>query len=628
MTHRRVVLAFLTAWVLLPALRVSASQPAGDKFPSAAPAETQSAGTDAPASAPAESKPAKSQPAETPFRVACIRLGGEVLQSPPDFNLFASVRYMTTQDWLRRLARARQDSRVHAVALEIDRPTMTFAQAIELADAVHRLAKVKPVHTHIVGGSAGSYLVAAAGTDVAMDPAGQVDIVGLAMEIFFYRGALEYLGIQPQFIQIGQFKGAAEPMTRSEPSEPFRKNLQQFLDSSYAVLCDQIARYRDLTRDDVRSRIDRGPFDARSAKKLGLVDRLVTRMDFRGSLARKHKGQTLAFLDHYARKPEQAVDLSNPLAVLSLMFQGLAGPQTRSPSIAIIHVDGVIVPGASGSSLLGGKRAGAETLCKALAEARDTDAIKAVVLRINSPGGSAIASELIHQAVARTAEDKPVIVSIGHLGASGGYYVAVAGRSIFADESAVVGSIGVVSGKLATDGLMDKLHLDSWSATRGRNAGLRLSRPWNKREQALIRRSAKRVYDLFVQRVRQGRGEKIKSLPAVAQGRVFTGRQAAENGLVDHLGGLRDAVAAARQSAGLKGKTHYLVLPRPKTLADVLAGRGADTRSPLDTAGLSSVLPDLLGRPTQHLAAMFDLLSLLRQESVLAAMPYLLTVQP
>jgi protease-4 len=284
----------------------------------------------------------------------------------------------------------------------------------------------------------------------------------------------------------------------------------------------------------------------------------------------------------------------------------------------------MIVRGRGGTGLFGGRRVGDKDLVECFERCRKEPNIKAVVFRVDSPGGSALASELIYQAVARCAKDKPVIASVADVAASGGYYVAVGSRRIIADPSAIVGSIGVVGGKLAVQGLLNKLKIQTHAFTRGRNAGLRLSRPWDEREQAVIRRLAQRVYETFVSRVRASRGKRIRDIEAVAQGRVFTARQGLQNGLVDELGGLRVAVLAAQKAAGLKA-ADFLTLPRPRTLGDLLTEGPFSSAAALPTAE-EALLRGLLRR-SPAAVQLLETATLLTREQVLAVMPYALSIR-
>jgi len=562
-------------------------------------------------------------------RVAYIRLAGAVPESPPDFSLFVVPDQPTLKDWLERLAKARKDERIRAVAMEVASVSISWAQAQELADAVERLNAVKPVHTYLSGGGAVGYLVASAGREVAMDLAGTLGIVGLAGEMMFFRGTLDWLGIEPQMIQIGRFKGAAEPFTSTQPSEELRQESERLVDELYDQLCGQIARQRKLTGRRVRRAIDAGPLDAQGARKHRLVDRLIERADWKQHVGKATGGEKgFIWVKDYGKKPRKTIDFSNPFALIGALLRGPADERIADPTIAIIHADGIIVRGVSATGLFGIRAVGDRTLVKAFQTVARDDRIKAVIFRINSPGGSAMGSELIAQAVERCAKVKPVIASVSQLAASGGYYIAVNGTVLIADPAATVGSIGVVSGKFALTGLLKKIGISTFALTRGKNAGLGLLRPWTEAEQAVVRKHAERTYKTFTARVVRGRRGKIGDIDAVAQGRVFTARQAVKNGLVDRLGGFREAILAALAAAKIE-KSNFITLPRPKSFMDMLYGQGEVTLPALPAGragGLGAMLPRFARHP--GVAYLLSLAELLGKERVLTAMPYYLSIQP
>ena len=567
----------------------------------------------------------KAPPAEG--TIAHIRLSGFVHESPPEFILLDDPDRMRLSGWLRRLARARNDANVKAVALEIGTPQLTWAQAQELADAVRRLDRVKPVYTYFGQGGFAQFLIASAGRELAMEPSSELGLVGLGAELLFFRGVLNRLHLEPQMIQIGRFKGSAESLTDTKPSQEMLDSLNGILDDLYGQFCGAIAAQRGIDLATVKKTIDRGPIPAPAALEAGFVDKLVEKLDWR-----EHVQASLApgkdvpdqWVARYGQSPRTEGDLSSPFAMLNLLLgMGKTDP-IRDPTIAVIHADGIIVSGLSGDGMLGQKLAGARTLIRCFREVADDDRIKAAVLRIDSPGGSALASEWIYQAVRKCAAKKPVIVSISQTGASGGYYIAVGAKTIFADPAAVVGSIGVVSGKIATAGLLDWIGITRHELTRGRNAGLWMSRAWNEREKAVIRRLAQRTYDTFLRRVAQSRAGKIKDIGRVAEGRIFTGRQAVANGLIDAEGGLNDAIEAAKETAGLDA-AHYLMLPRPRTLFDLLSGREAALR-PFAQSWQQTMLARA-GASSTGVAYLVNLARLFSRESVLAAVPYYFGLQ-
>ena len=560
------------------------------------------------------------------LRIANIRITGVVKEMPADFSLFGSSRPQTLREWLGRLAKARQDDQVAAVALELDEATLGWSQAQELADSVRRLREVKPVYAYIVSGGISHYVLLSSATELAMEPSGDLDIVGLAAEMTFFRGTLDKLGIEPQMIQIGKYKGAQEPMMLTGPSDELKGEYNAMLDDLYSQLLSQIAANRKLKTDQVKDAIDEGPFDGQSALKLHLVDSLMERVKWEQYVGEKvaGKGGKHVWVSNYAQESQSQLDFSNPFALLTSMFKAPAAEATVAPIVAIVHAQGTIISGRGGEGLFGGNMIGDRTLVKTLNDVAANDNIKAVVVRIDSPGGSALASELIYQAIRNCAAKKPVIASISGIGASGGYYIALGAPTIYADSTALVGSIGVISGKMALDGLFTKIGVSTFAFTRGKNAGLELSRPWTPEEIETMRKLAQRTYEQFTARVTESRGKRIDNVADVAQGRIFTARKAASLGLVDKIGGMREAVDAAKKAAGITGGS-VISLPRTKTLSDLITGQD-DTNDSYGADEETRVLTKLI-HPSDGAAYLLNLCRQLQSQKVLLALPYYVQIK-
>lgn len=559
-------------------------------------------------------------------KIGQMKLTGAILESPPDFSLFdSSSNHVTLRKWLQRIAKVRNDTSVVAVALELDSPRIGWAQAVEIAEAVKRLNKVKPVYTHITSVGPSEYLIASAGKYVSMEPTATLNIVGIGTELMFFRGTLDWIGVKPQFVHAGRFKGAGENMTRTGPSDELKENLNWLLDDLYDQLCGRIAASRGLTKGQVIKAIDQAPLAGQQALEYKFVDNLVEKADWQEHVteATANGGDELTWVDNYAAPEGSGLDVSNPFALITSLMSPKTSKATKDPTIAIIHANGMIISGKSGQGLFGQQYVGDETISRCFDQVRKDPNVKAVVFRINSPGGSALASELMYQAIRKCAAVKPVIASIAQVGASGGYYIACGAQEIIADDVAIVGSIGVISGKLADGGVLDKLGISTFEMTRGKNAGMKLTRPWNERELGKIRELTERTYDTFIKRVKSARGEKIKKIEDVAEGRVFTARQAVKNGLVDRLGGMRESVMAARKAAGLE-KSHIITLPRPKTLIDMLQGSGDVSMSGI-FAGRAAIINRMV-KNINGVAYMVNLAELFNEHTVLTAVPYYLNV--
>ncbi len=561
------------------------------------------------------------------LKIAHIRLAGIILEGPPGFSFFANTPgQLTLKDVLLRLSKARKDKNVGIVALEIDSLNINWAQAQELAEAVTRLNAEKPVHTYLSSASAGQYLVASAGEEIAMEPAGTLMLVGLGAELTFFRGTLDLLGIEPQMVQVGRYKGASEPYARKGPSQEMLYEYEKILDDLYYQLCNQIAKQRGLKIAKVQKAIDSGPLSAAAGKKAKLVDKLITKLDWQKEISDSTDDShgEMKWHANYGKKSPRHLNTSSPFSFFSAVMGGDKKTKVRNSTIAIIHADGLIVPGPSGEGIFGQKMVGAKTLTECFERVRKDDRIKAVIFRVNSPGGSALASELIYQAAKKCAQQKPVIASIAQMGASGGYYIAIGADTIVADDSAIVGSVGVISGKLSFTGLMKKAGISTHEITRGRNAGLFLSRPWSQREMDVIRKHAETTYDMFVERVSESRADHVKDINSVTQGRIFTGRQASENGLIDEVGGLHKAVNLAKEKAKLD-KVHFLTLPEPKTFFDIISGNVEANSTSALTDNLT-IIERMAGK-SPGMVYLINLANLLNDEAVSAAMPHFFSIK-
>ncbi len=564
--------------------------------------------------------------------IANIKITGAVLESPASFSLFAmNDKNKTLREWLARLAKARQDDQVAGVALELDDAAISWSQAQELADSVRRLREVKPVYAYICSGGISHYVLLSSATELAMEPAGEIDILGIAAEMTFFRGTLDKLGIEPQMIQIGKYKGASEPMMLKEPSEELKGEYNKVLDDLYGQLVSQIANNRKLKAQDVRDAIDEGPFDSKLAMRHRLVDKLMERAKWENHIAEKTvgAGNKYVWVSNYGQEPKKQLDLSNPFALLGSLLSRPTAEQPAGPITAIVYAQGTIISGQSGEGMLGGNMIGDQTLVKALNEAAANDKVKAVVIRISSPGGSALASEMIYQAIRNCASKKPVVASIAGMGASGGYYIALGVPKIIADSTALVGSIGVISGKLALDiprtadgkeGIYQKLGISTFAFTRGKNAGLEalpaVDGAGNGDHAAARPERVRAVHRAGCRLARRPRaGGCRRGTGADLHGR--TGQGARPGGSDRRAEGSRGRL---RDAAHITGGS-IITLPRAKTLSDLLTGDDeSDSASPFedeDARILRRVVPDCDGA-----AYLLNLCRQMQRQRILLALPY------
>jgi protease-4 len=449
---------------------------------------------------------------------------------------------------LQALHRAARDDRVRALVVKLggSRSALGLAQAQELHDAVRDLrdhGKVAVAWAETFGefgnGSI-SYYLATSFEEVWLQPSGDVGLTGVATEVPFLRGVLDKVGITPQIAQRHEYKNAANLFTERGFTAPHREATERIVQSVMEQLVATIAVNRNLTPDQVRDLIDRAPLFATEALEARLVDHLGYRDDVYASVrARAGSDVVLQYLGRYRR---------SKLAQLSTRV-------TASPpdTVALVHVTGPIHLGRSRRLPLVGASAGAETVAAALRSATKADDVKAIVLRVVSPGGSYVASDAIWRQVAVTRQaGKPVVVSMGDVAASGGYFVSMGADVILAEPGTMTGSIGVVSGKHVVDGLVERLGIGHEGVAGGRH-GLMFSslRAFTDEEWERLDVWLDRIYDDFTAKVVDGRGLSSDRVQEIARGRVWTGADAKQRGLVDELGGLREALEVARQRAGL-----------------------------------------------------------------------------
>ncbi|HEX8323609.1 MAG TPA: signal peptide peptidase SppA [Tepidisphaeraceae bacterium] len=569
---------------------------------------------------------------EGKLQVAYFDLTGGLTEKPADFSLFSEPT-PTLRDVLGRISRARTDADVKACLFYLGSGTgLNLSQAGEIRDALAALRRAgKKTFVYADTYDTVGYTLASGATDVCLMPGGEVFIPGIGFETMFYKGAFDKLGVQADYVQIGEYKGAEEPFTRVGPSEELKGELNRLVDSYYKQITDGIAVNRNLKTEDVKRNVDSAILHAKQAEAAGWVDHLVDADGLR-DLMKQELGGDVRVTHNYGATKKDDVDLSNPFAIFALLNKKEA--VSDKPKIAVVYAEGTIVDGKGGGGLLGGSSVGSEEIRKAMRLAARDEKVKAVVIRIDSPGGSALASEAMWQAVRRVQKDKPVIISIGSMAASGGYYLAAAGDHIVADPTAIVGSIGVVGGKFVLSGLYEKLGITTQTFSRGQNADLFSSTStFSDRQKRMVTTWMKNTYDQFTERVMSTRSRTIKDIDQVARGRIFLAADAKDLGMVDQLGGLEAAITVAAERAKLAESAYDVtVLPPPTTLADMLNGReGTDASSaavlPKVQISADALLKTLPLSLRTSLGQQVDLMHVLEHRPVALMSPYVLTVK-
>jgi protease-4 len=482
-------------------------------------------------------------------------------QGPRADPLVAITQWRRTRvlDVLDGLRKASQDDRVKTLVAKVGLAHMGFARAQELRDAVQAFrAAGKPAVAWAEtfgewGPGTVPYYLATAFDEIWLQPIGDVTFNGLAVGTTFLREAFDKLNIEPEFGQRHEYKNAADVLMRSKYTDAHREAVQQVASSVFDEMISAVAQVRRLSNDQVRELVDRAPISAADALAAGLVDRLGYRDEVYAEV-RSRAGDE-AHLQYVARYLHPGGPLPRPK---------LARPEHR---LALIWGVGPIVQGrSSGRRPSFGPRMGSDTVAAAFRAAVRDETVQAIVFVVNSPGGSAVASDAIWREVALARKaGKPVIASMGDVAGSGGYYVAMAADSIVAEPSTITGSIGAVSGKLVTDGLWNRLGLTYDSVAFGTTARMFSSRsPYSPVERAALDRWLDRLYDGFVDKVAESRGMSRDDVHAVAKGRIWTGADAKDRGLVDVLGGFHRAVELAKEKAGIPGTAEVKLVDYPR----------------------------------------------------------------
>lgn len=523
-----------------------------------------------------EEKKGADAPKLEKLEVAHIELKGSLREGSELPGLFGEVEesFATT---LKRLDKARDDDDVHAVMLHVNGPTLGWGKLHELRQAIGKVrAGGKKVYAWLESGMTQDYLLACACDQIVLPESGLLMMPGLRAEVTFYKNLFDKLDVRAETLRVGEFKSAGEPYSRSEMSPEFRKEMEEVLDDYYRMVIETIAQDRKLTVDAVKEIVDVGVLTAASAKARGLVDTLSYEDRIPEVIKGDRKNVEIKLVMRYGRKKVDT-DFSGMAGLIKMMnlMSGVDGQPRKSsaPKIAIIHAHGMIMEGASSSDFLGGETMGSATMIKAIRQARDDKTVKAVVLRIDSPGGSALASDLMWHELETL--EKPFVVSMGNTAASGGYYIAMGADRIFAEPGTLTGSIGVVSVRFALEGLFKKVGVNTEVIQRGKNSGLlSTTTPLSDTERTALQALLDDIYRQFTTKAAAGRKMEVATLEKLARGRVYTGSQALKLGLVDELGTLADAVAYARKAAGLeeKEKVEQLVLPKATSPLEQLLG--------------------------------------------------------
>ncbi|MEE9404537.1 MAG: S49 family peptidase [Algisphaera sp.] len=540
---------------------------------------------------------------------------------------------------LAQIDRVRTDDAYPGLVVFLDQPPLSLTQCTAIADALLKVKEAgKTVMVFAEAYELKTYLIASAADSILMQHKGGAMLMGLAVEEMFLADTLQKVGVKPDFIQIGRFKGADEQFMRNAPSEAWSENFDGLLDGLYGETVDRIAANRGWTREDFEA-LMAGSFAMTDDQllKAGLVDRLVSR-DLT-TATEVSFGDDWEWDTALGNIEGGGLDTENPFAMFSAIFAE-PSQNTTGDTLAVIHADGPIYSGESsvGGGMMSETSIGSRTMATALEDALLDDNVKGVVIRLDSPGGSALASEVIWQAVRELQAEKPVYAVVQGMAASGGYYIVCAADEIYVQPHSIVGSIGVVAGKMTLGGLYDWAGVKVHRRTRGPGADIFNSvEPFTDAQRTLMRNAMTMTYEQFRERVATGRGDRLVDLDAVDEGMLFTGAQALENGMADRAGGLTQALEDLAQACDLEeGDYDVLHLPSPMPLGDYLNSMfGSGVQSPaagVAASGSLAALRETVRRVVGpaafgQAAAVLDGLMLLQREPVLTLMPAAIVVR-
>jgi protease IV len=531
--------------------------------------------------------------------VLALRITGPLPDYSPDdpFKKFFGGPDQSLTGLVMQFKKAKVDKRIKAILLDIDMSGAGWGKSEEIRDAIKDFrTSGKPVYAFIELGLNKEYYIATACDKIYVPPPGELFINGLAADVMFFRGSLDKLGIYPDIYQIGKYKSAGDMFTQKQMTDAHREYINSLLDDLFKRYVDTISEARHKTPAEMSALIDNAPYSAAQAKQAGLIDEVAYRDEvekqLKAMLGYKETDQFTPVRAEYRDVAPESLGLN------------------KGERIAVIYATGEIGSGRSENSPSGDQSIGSDTLSKAVTDAANDKTIKAIVIRVDSPGGSGLASDIIWHAVDAANQKKPVVISMSDVAASGGYYISASAAKIVAQPSTITGSIGVVAGKPVMRGFYDWLGISNEYVLRGKNAGMfRETEKFSDDERAKFEEWIKNTYyNDFVPKVAKGRHKDAQFVDSVGQGRVWTGAQAKERSLVDEFGGLDRAIEVAKDLAKIpadKG-VERVILPYPQNfIQQLLSGSGENSNTEIaqQRAVLAS-LPEDARRAFRFMALM------------------------
>lgn len=563
-------------------------------------------------------------------KIVSITMTGEMKErGEGGLSILGGRQAKSLKEYLDLMRRAREDNDVKGVVLRFTAAEFGLATAQELRGAVDELrAKGKKTYGIVEDDSQASYLTAIACDEVILPPSADLMIYGVKADAYFFKSLLEKLGVNAQIIHVGQYKSYGEMFTEDDFTSPARANMTEIVDDVYSQMVAMIASSRKLTPEKVGELLNRGPASAQEAK----ADRLVDRVAYADELFRELEkgGNTVLESSDYTKDKDKGDDISL-LSLFSMLNkqQSSGDKDSKYPQVAVVYAVGEISLGTEGGmSLSSDEGIYSDDFIDTLDDIMKDSKIKAVILRIDSPGGSAFASDLIWRKVQELKKQKPVVVSMGDVAASGGYYIAMGANKIIAQGGTFTGSIGVVGGKVNLSGGYSKLGIRKTTISKGQFANLfSETSDFSPPERAMVEKMMRKTYDEFVSKASEGRHVSRDKLNEVAQGKVWIGAHAKQVGLVDEIGGLAQAIQETKSLIGLRKdeKVALVTYPKEVGLMDILQKAfGGSVIAQSGVPFINEALPAPIARMLrfgQHMAQMLE------HEHVIAVMPFIPSIQ-
>lgn len=515
--------------------------------------------------------------------VLVLSLRGDIPESAPVDVALPFLQQQaapTVRDLWTSLHAAAADNRIKAVVLEPHGVIAGWGRLEEIRQEIADFKRSgKPVYAFLESPGSREYYLASTSDKIYLSPGDMLEVKGFLLEAMYFKNGLDKLGVQFEVDHIGRYKDAGDVLTRTNMSPETREVLGQLLDQIYGDFCSTVGQGRHKSADDMKALIDLGPFTAEQAKSSGLIDQLGYDDELYADLKKKTGESKLNRID------------------IRSYFRAEPG---RGDRIAMLVGDGDIVQGDPSNTFGGGTEIADRAFAKLIRQVRNDSAVKGVILRVNSPGGDSLASDVILHELKLLSAVKPMVISMSDVAASGGYYISMTGDSVVAYPDTITGSIGVLYARPVVRGLFDKLGIQADLLSRGKLADMdAVTQPLSDAARQKLHESIESTYKLFVTKVASARKRAYDQIDQIAQGRVWMGTQARQNGLVDQLGGLDQAIATVRQKAHLPptGETNLVMFPPRRSLLEVLANIAPDAlQDSVAESKIRQLLPALPSR--------------------------------